>query len=276
MRRPRPEVIHGDPAVILPGLMVKGVRADLVYMDPPFCTGRDFHMPDGRLAFSDKWGGGPKRWLAVVREVAIAAWATLRGHGHLVVHVDPRGSHVVRGALDAEFGEQHFASEVVWRYRRWPTKSRTFQAMHDTILVYRKDATGRTSRWNQLYEPLAPSTIEVWGTRGQRAQYKDGKRNRSASTDVESPGAPMSDVWDIPIIAPSSRERTGFPTQKPEALLERIVTVLSDSGDLVIDPCMGSGTTLAVARRMGRRSIGVDPSAVAVHTAKVRLEGGGR
>jgi site-specific DNA-methyltransferase (adenine-specific) len=100
---------------------------------------------------------------------------------------------------------------------------------------------------------------------------ENGRRKRSSSTEAESQGVPLGDVWDIGIIAPVARERTGFPSQKPEKLLERLVNVLTDPGDLVLDPYAGSGTTLAVAHRLGRRFVGIDESPVAVATIESRL-----
>ncbi|HWL84263.1 MAG TPA: site-specific DNA-methyltransferase, partial [Polyangiaceae bacterium] len=161
--------------------------------------------------------------------------------------------------------------EIVWRYRRWPSKTPNFQRVHDVLLRYRKDA--RTSpRWNTLYEPLAPSTLATWGVNKQRAVYaKSGRRARSSTTAEATAGAPLGDVWDIGVIAPVARERTGYPSQKPEALLERLLRSLSDPGDLVLDPYAGSGTTLSVAARLGRRFIGIDASEIAIATAERRL-----
>ena len=120
---------------------------------------------------------------------------------------------------------------------------------------------------------LAASTVKSWGTKKQKAEMmEDGKlkkRLKSTSTEAETDGVPMGDVWDIGILAPSGKERVGYPTQKPEALLERLVGALSDAGELILDPCAGSGTTLAVAAKMGRRFIGIDSSPVAVETMRV-------
>jgi site-specific DNA-methyltransferase (adenine-specific) len=104
---------------------------------------------------------------------------------------------------------------------------------------------------------------------------KDGRRTRSSTTPDVSPGAPLGDVWDIGIIAPVARERTGYPTQKPEGLIERIVLSCTHPGDLVLDPYCGSGTSLAVAKRLGRRAIGIDESPVAVQVILARLRGMG-
>ena len=99
----------------------------------------------------------------------------------------------------------------------------------------------------------------------------DGRRARSSTTDEPSPGAPLGDVWEIGIIAPVSKERTGYPTQKPEALLERLVLSCSHPGDLVLHPYAGSATTLAVAARLGRKAVGIDESSVAIQVGEARL-----
>jgi site-specific DNA-methyltransferase (adenine-specific) len=191
--------------------------------------------------------------------------------GCAVVHVDPRTSHYVKVLCDEIFGEECFASEIVWRYRRWPSKTPNFQRVHDVLLRYRRDASA-SPRFHQLYEPLAPSTVATWGTNKQRAVFgKGGRRERSSTTAAPTEGAPMGDVWDIGVIAPVARERTGYPAQKPEALLERLIRALTDPGDRVLDPYAGSGTTLAVAARLGRRFVGIDRSDVALSTIHARL-----
>lgn len=196
----------------------------------------------------------------------------LAPHGSVVVHVDSKTSHYVKVLGDEIFGEECFASEIIWRYRRWPSKTPNFQRVHDVLLRWRKCAKTKP-RFNTTYEPLAASTLATWGTSKQRAVFeKDGRRARSSTTEEATQGVPMGDVWEIGVIAPVSRERTGYPTQKPEALLERLIRALSDEGDLVLDPYAGSGTTLAVAARLGRRFVGVDQSEVALEIVTRRLE----
>jgi hypothetical protein len=176
----------------------------------------------------------------------------------------------VRLLGDRVFGEDAFASEVVWRYRRWPSKTPNFQRVHDVLLRWVADPSF-DPRWNQLYEPLAPSTLKTWGTGKQLAVVEGGKRVRSSTTAKESPGVPLGDVWDIGIIAPVAKERVDFPTQKPEKLLERLVLSLTGPGDFVLDPYCGSGTTLVVAERLGRPWVGIDSSSVATRVARERL-----
>ena len=253
----------------------------LAYMDPPFFTGRVHDAKIGKkddrvrvAAFDDRWEDQAS-FLETLAARLEATWRLLAPHGSLVIHVDPRTSHYIKVLADEIFGPEAFASEIVWRYRRWPSKTPNFQRVHDVLLRFRKDPKVRP-RWNQPYEPLAASTLTTWGTRKQKAVFAtSGRRARSSSTEEATPGAPMGDVWELGLIAPVAHERTGYPSQKPEALLERIILALSDPGDWVLDPYAGSGTTLAVAARAGRRFIGIDESLVAIDTVQKRLEKAG-
>jgi site-specific DNA-methyltransferase (adenine-specific) len=261
-------------------------RAMLVYLDPPFFTnrvheavvrktGRERGPARTRIAaFDDRWPDLSSYLDALGKRLA-AARELLAPEGSIVVHVDPKTSHYVKVLGDEFFGADAFASEIVWRYRRWPSKTPNFQRVHDVLLRWRRDPKARP-RWNQLHEPLAASTLATWGTNKQRAVFEeDGRRARSSSTEEPTDGVPMGDVWEVGVIAPIARERTGYPSQKPEALVERLVRALTDPGDLVLDPYAGSGTTLAVAARLGRRFIGIDQSAVAIETTRERLKNAG-
>lgn len=282
-------LVHGDN---LPGLAALADelsgRVTLAYLDPPFLTNRAHELvvksdapKAGPLkarakkhAFDDRWSSRADYLESLGRRL-VALRALLAPHGSVVVHVDPKTSHYVKVLCDEIFGDDAFASEIVWRYRRWPSKTPNFQRVHDVLLRYRKDPSA-VPRWNQPYEPLAASTLATWGKNKQRAVIeKDGRRSRSSTADEPTKGAPMGDVWEIGVIAPVARERTGYPTQKPEALLERIVSALSNPGDVVLDPYAGSGTTLAVAARLGRHFVGLDASDVAIGVCRTRLEGVG-
>ncbi len=262
-------------------------RVTLAYMDPPFLTGRVHETREAprragpgerrgsagpgerRVAFDDRWSDRAA-YLESLGARLSAIRALLAPHGCVVVHVDPKTSHYVKVLCDEIFGEECFASEIVWRYRRWPSRTPNFQRVHDVLLRYRKSAEAEP-RYHPMYEPLAASTLATWGTKKQRAVVKDGRRLRSSKTEESTPGVPMGDVWDIGVIAPVARERTGYPSQKPEALLERIVLALSSPGEIVLDPYAGSGTTLAVAERLGRVFLGIDQSDVAIETTIARL-----
>ncbi len=264
-------------------------QVTLAYLDPPFLTGRAHEAivkdPAVRakdrggplkarprtFAFDDCWSSRAE-YLASIGQRLVLIRDLLAPHGSVVLHVDPKTSHYLKVLGDEIFGEEAFASEIIWRYRRWPSKTPNFQRVHDVLLRWRKDPKVKP-RFNVPYEPLAASTLATWGTNKQRAVIeKDGRRARSSTTEEASKGVPMGDVWEIGVIAPIARERTGYPTQKPEALLERLVLALTDPGDLVLDPYAGSGTTLAVAARLGRTFVGIDQSDVALEITKNRLE----
>jgi site-specific DNA-methyltransferase (adenine-specific) len=276
-------LVHGDNLGALRALSDRsGPACALVYLDPPFFTGRQ-HLrvsrrrgADGRVVrtlspgFDDRWEGLDD-YLTELRDRIAQARELLQPSGSLVVHVDPKTSHYAKVLCDEVFGPRSFASEIVWRYRRWPAKTPNFQRVHDVLLRYVRDPDVRP-RFRQLYEPLAASTLATWGDKKQRAVVgSDGRRQRSSTTEDPTPGAPLGDVWEIGIVAPVARERTGYPTQKPEALLERLIEALTEPDDLVLDPYLGSGTTLAVCARLGRRGIGVDQSAEALAITRKRL-----
>ncbi len=265
-------------------------KVTLAYLDPPFLTNRSHDAlvkTEGgsgpalkagarlrRFAFDDRWTGRGA-YLEALGQRLVLVRELLAPHGSMVVHVDSKTSHYVKVLGDEIFGEDAFASEIIWRYRRWPSKTPNFQRVHDVLLRFRKDPS-QTPRFNATYEPLAPSTVATWGKNKQRAVFASGgRRTRSETTSEPTKGVPMGDVWEIGVIAPISRERTGYPSQKPEALLERLVLSLSDEGDIVLDPYAGSGTTLAVAARAGRVFLGIDQSEVAIDLARRRLANAG-
>ncbi|MFO7177830.1 MAG: site-specific DNA-methyltransferase [Pseudomonadota bacterium] len=283
---PASRVIEGDNLGAMAALREQGARVMLAYLDPPFFTGREHvHVERRRTkagvvrtlspAFDDRWESLDE-YLAALWDRVRAARELLAPEGCLVLHVDPKTSHYAKVLCDEIFGSRCFASEIIWRYRRWPAKTNNFQRVHDVLLRYVREPD-RPHRFRQLYEPLAESTRATWGSGRQRAVIDaNGRRRRSSTTAEPSPGTPLGDVWDISIVAPVARERTGYPTQKPEALLERLVEACTYPGDLVLDPYCGSGTTLAVCARLGRDAIGIDRSPLALEITRERLRALGR
>lgn len=277
------ELITGDNLRALQALAHRPQRFTLAYLDPPFLTGRE-HAEVGRHrnaqgdivrtltpAFDDRWTS-LEAYLTALGDRLTAARELLTDDGCLVLHVDPKTSHYAKVMCDEIFGMRAFASEIVWRYRRWPAKTKNFQRLHDVLLRYVKNPDV-APRFRQLYEPLAASTLATWGDKKQRAVMDAAGRRRCSSTTPEkTAGAPMGDVWEISIVAPVAKERTGYPTQKPEALLQRLIEACTDPGDAVLDPYLGSGTTLSVAARLGRTGTGIDANPRALHIARQRLE----
>ncbi len=267
-------LIHSDNFPALLDLMREGKQFTFAYSDTTFYSQRDYFTKTGEFAYSDRWSSVDD-WIDSLRGPLSLVWEMLLDTGSMVVHVDPRQSHRVRGLLDSicktSRGESCFASEIVWRYRRWPTNTPNFQRVHDTLFRFVKNPRVKPV-WNQLYEPLSPSTLKVWGDkRKQKAFFADGKRIKTVLTDEPSKGCAMGDVWEISNIAPRTPERTNYPTQKPEELLERLILSCTNPGDWILDPYLGSGTSLAVAQRLGRNGVGIDASDVAIRTARERL-----
>lgn len=282
------QLIHGDNLHAVHALVPTFAnQVTLIYLDPPFFTMRQHERvvrtkaptgPPVRVltpAFDDRWED-LAAYLQSIRVRLEALRQLLAPHGSIVVHVDPKTSHYVKVMGDEVFGIDAFASELIWRYRRWPARTPNFQRVHDVLLRWVREPRC-APRFVQQYEDLAPSTLKTWGKGKQRAVFDDsGRRRRSSTGGTESPGAPLGDVWEIPIVAPVARERTGYPTQKPEALLARLIESCTHPGEWVLDPYNGSGTTIAVAAKLGRRAVGIDSSPAAIAVTRERLRESGR
>jgi DNA modification methylase len=251
---------------------------DLAYLDPCFNTGADFGAYIDRPAIPklhDLSSGWTVPALALIGNVAprvpddlrpylyelgeqlLAVRRVVKANGAIWIHVDERHAHLVRLLGELLLAPFAWQRTVIWRYRRWPTKARGFQRMHDVLFWF----AGPDHTFRELYgyESLAESTRKTFGTKKQRADFSSGHRKPSVTAE-DTQGPPLSDVWDVGVLAPRSKERTGYPTQKPEALLERVLGATSKRGDTVLDPVCGSGTTLAVAHELGRNWIGIDRS----------------
>jgi len=250
---------------------------DLIYIDPPFFSTKMYEVIFGdtgeRRAFEDRWKGDVYHYVTWMEPRLAQMRRLLKPSGTIYVHLDYHAVHYMKVAMDRIFGSGNFLNEIIWNYRRWPTRARHFQRMHDTILLYQKsDDAGRI--FNAIYKGRAKSTLRRWGKRKIRARHDEkGRRLPSVAEEEESKGVPIDDVWDIPIIAPVAKERRGYPTQKPERLLERIIRASSKPGDIVADFFCGCGTTLAVAHKMKRRWIGCDISPTALRVVRERLMG---
>lgn len=233
-----------------------GIR--LIYMDPPFATKRDFTSSDEELAYRDKVVGA--EFVEFMRRRLILMRELLAPDGCIYVHLDEKKSHYIKLVMDEVFGEHRFQREIVWRMgwlSGYKTAAKNWIRNHDVILYYSLDP----SRFNKSYIPYPKGYVRRGGT------APTGK------------GVPLEDTWNcneldrlnsIQIVS-FSGEKTGFPTQKNEDLLARIIEASSSPGDLVLDPFVGSGTTLAVAEKLGRRWIGIDSAKVAIYTTQKRL-----
>lgn len=235
---------------------------DLIYLDPPFATGRARRK--GTASFADQWSGGLKSFLAFLHPRLEQCRRLLPAHGTLYVHLDWRAAHYVRIQLDALFDGRNFLNEIIWHYRTGGASAKWFGRKHDTLLVYAKQA-GR-HRFNVLREG-------IYRTDGLRRD-EDGrpfKSTRNGRLYFHADGPALTDVWDIPFLSTVSRERVRWPTQKPLALLDRIIRASTRPGDCVADFFCGSGTALVAAKRRGRRWLGCDSAARAVAISRRRL-----
>ena len=220
--------------------------------------------------------GAMRAYLAFMGPRLVEMHRVLSKKGSIYLHCDPTASHYLKGIMDAIWDQENrsknefFRNEIVWSYRRWAAKHPNFQRMHDIILRYSK---GTNVTWNQLYEPRPASTVKRFGNKEIKSAYApDGKRIPSEMMSKESKGVPLRDVWDISVIAPSGKERLGYPTQKPRALYERMIKSSSNEGDIVLDPFCGCGTTIDAAHTHNRRWMGIDLTIMALDPMRHRLE----
>ncbi len=200
-------------------------------------------------------------------------YRVLKSTGSFYLHCDPTASHYLKLIIDGIFCSQggNFQNEIIWSYKKWAVAEKSFSRNHDIILFYSKNE--KKSLFNVLLQERAASTLKRFGNKKIVSGHNEnGKRVPSQTTDEDSKGVKMSDVWEIPIIAPSSKERLGYPTQKPEALLERIIKASSNENDLILDAFCGCGTSIAVAQRLNRKWIGIDITYQSISLILKRLE----
>ncbi|HEY2555772.1 MAG TPA: DNA methyltransferase [Diaminobutyricibacter sp.] len=267
-------VVHADNLDVLRAL--DDASFTLIYLDPPFNTGRRQARQTTTSVRSEGGAGSVTGFKGQTYERIkgdllryddrfddywefleprlIEAWRLLADDGTLYLHLDYREAHYAKVLLDALFGRESFLNEIIWAYdygakskNRWPTK-------HDTILVYVKD----------------PSSYYVDSTAVDREPYMAPGLVTAEKAEL---GKLPTDVWWHTIVSPTGREKTGYPTQKPEGVLRRIVQASSREGDWVLDFFAGSGTTGAVAAALGRRFVLVDQNAEAIAVMRDRFAG---
>jgi site-specific DNA-methyltransferase (adenine-specific) len=257
--------------------------SQLIYLDPPFNT----HLPrtapirrrtradDASLTYIDSFGA-PTDYVAYMKPRVQQMRRVLAGNGSLFFHCDWRMGHHVRLLLDELFSHSDgaskpagvFVNEIIWHYGLGASRaSRHLLTKHEVIFWYANSLhytfnvirTVPTSAMQAKYRHIDEQGNRYMNSYGKRYLLKGGK--------------PLDDVWDMPAIAPTSTERSGYPTQKPLALLERIIQLASNEHDTVLDPFCGSGTTLVAAQALGRAWIGIDQLPQAIEIARQRLEG---
>lgn len=285
-------LIYGDNLLAMAAILAGGndmeplrSKVDLIYIDPPFDSKADYRTKiilDGtsveqrptaieQFAYSDTWADGTSSYLRMITPRLCLMKELLSDKGSIYVHLDWHVGHYVKIILDEIFGRDHFRNDIIWHYENklgtgWAAK--TFDTRHDILFLYSKS---ENYVHNLIAEPvknkkLQPVTKKVEGERvwlkneDGSLMYAEGASER-----------PVGDVWTIPIINPVATERLDYKTQKPEALLERIINASSNEGQLVADFFVGSGTTAAVAERLGRRWIASDFGKPACMVTRKRL-----
>jgi site-specific DNA-methyltransferase (adenine-specific) len=249
---------------------------DLIYLDPPFFTQQKQTLKtrDNSKAyyFKDTWENA-ERYINYIRNRLVECQRVLKNTGSIFLHCDRTASHQLRLMLDDVFDERNFQSEIVWVYKRWSNSKRGLLNSHQTIYFYSKSGD---FKFNRTYDAYSPTT-NVDQIFQKRVRDKNGKTkykkdaNGRCELIAQKKGVPLSDVWEIPYLNPKANERVGYPTQKPIILLERIIQLVTDAGDVVLDPFCGSGTALVAAALLGREYIGIDISSDAIELAKKRL-----
>ena len=269
----RNRLVLGDQARVLPALASDlAGQVSLVYVDPPFETGGDFDFQAAVHGSADdaprvavpayRDSRGLDAWLAWFDGASRLVSDLLAVGGSLYVHLDAHVAHYAKVVLDEVFGPGAFQREIVWRIgwvSGFKSRARGWIRNHDTLLFYAKG--GRPATFHKEYIPYPPGYVR-----------RDGRPPRG-------PGYPIEDVWngsdidrmDSIQIMSFSGEKVGYPTQKNESLVSRIVRASSSPGDLVLDFCVGSGTTAVVAEKLGRRWVACDASPIAVHATRKRL-----
>ncbi|MGN0285832.1 MAG: site-specific DNA-methyltransferase, partial [Segatella copri] len=258
-------LLAGDPQTGLPSLRGK---VDLIYIDPPFDSKADYRtkvkLPGVDLqqkptvveqfAYADTWEEGTISYLRMIYPRLVLMKELLSDRGSIYVHIDWHVGHYVKMILDDIFGKASFRNEIIWWYL-WGGRGKTqWNSKHDTILFYSKG-----DKWTFNYKDVLDDHNLMTEGSKNRLNYKGAMvTTKSNTSEIPDDKVLPSDTWYIATINAMSKEKLNYATQKPEALLERIIKASSNEGDLVCDFFGGSGTTAAVAEKLGRRWITCD------------------
>jgi DNA modification methylase len=294
------KLIWGDNKLVLASLKGGPLRREieaagglkLVYIDPPFDVGADFRFDievgDGdtltkessvieELAYRDTWGRGQDSYLAMLHERLTLARDLLHADGVIFVHCDWRVNSIVRITLDEIFGREGHVNEIIWAYSIGGKGAGRFARKHDTLYFYSKSGIfffdGRHPLVVKPRKPNSHMRLKA-DSDGREFQEKTDKKSGKIYRYYVDEGKIPEDYWtDIEQLNWEDAERIGYATQKPERLLQRIIASSTQEGDLIADFFCGSGTTLAVAEKLGRKWIGADLGRFAIHTSRKRLIG---
>jgi len=291
---------YGDNLDIL-RRYIKDETVDLIYLDPPFKSNQDYNVlfaeQNGSRsaaqikAFEDTWqwdktsaktyqeiveGGGKvaeamlafrtylgendmMAYLAMMAPRLIELRRVLKCSGSIYLHCDPTASHYLKILMDAVFGPANFQNEVIWCYKTGGATKRRFGRKHDILLFYGKDAA------QTVFNVQKEKSYMMHRYGFKKSKFQEDEQGQYSWVI-------MKDWWEIPSVGSADKQRLGYPTQKPERLLERVITASSNEGDIVLDPFCGCGTTIAVAQRLKRRWMGIDITCLATALIKHRLK----
>lgn len=249
---------------------------DLIYLDPPFFTEKKHKLKTRdrtkEFSFDDIWGSDLAYGEFLFERISLMK-EVLKDTGSIFVHCDKSGEHIVRAILDNVFGSENFQSEIIWSYKRWSNSKKGLLPSHQNIYFYSKTDN---FKFNMMFTAYSETTNidQILQSRTRDEHNKsvyDMLENGQFKHGKEKVGVPLSDVWEIPYLNPKAKERVGYPTQKPLLLLERIIELVTDKDDLVLDPFCGSGTTCVAAKLSNRKYIGIDKSEDAVALSNNRV-----
>ena len=291
------KLIWGDNKLVLSSLKNGPLREEierqggikLIYIDPPFDVGADFSMDIEigddtftkeptileELAYRDTWGRGSDSFISMIYERLVLMRDLLAEDGSIYVHCDWRVSAYIRLVLDEVFGREFHRNEIVWCYTGASQTKDRFIRKHDSIHYYSKKQYP-IFNWQDVIVQYSEETVARTGRgAGDSGLYTDDHNAKDKHKNRLHKGGKIPEDWwkDIYRLQGNSIEKIDYPTQKPEALLERIIKASSNEGDIVADFFCGSGTTLAVAEKLGRKWIGSDLGKFAVHTTRKRMIG---
>lgn len=259
------QLILGDNLEILKSLPSESV--DLIYIDPPFFSNRNYEViwgDDGEIrSFKDRWSGGMSHYIEWLKDRVEEMYRILKPTGSMYLHCDWHADAYIRvNILDKIFGMGNFRNEIVWQYFMGGKPKKFYARKHDTIFFYTK-----TDKYNFNYFKIKRYLDFVPSLKDESKDADNGKDDIGYWSMVGCP-----DVWPIKGVFNMSNEAIGYPTQKPEALLERIIKASSNEGDVVLDCFVGGGTTVAVADKLKRKWIGIDQSVAAIAVTEARLD----
>jgi DNA modification methylase len=248
---------------------------DLIYLDPPFFSNRTYEVIWGDeseiRSFKDRWKGGIEHYIGWMEPRLRELHRVLKPTGSIYLHCDPHASHYLKVSMDKIFGADNFRNEIIWHYynKMHDRRKKLFPRATDTLLFYVKDARADFT-FHQLKEKREKPIKQLLRQKvnGRMVNKKDAAGHVQYRISTHRI---MDNVWRIPALQPAASEKLGYPTQKPEALLKRLVEASTDRGDVVLDPFCGCGTAVAVAHQLSRRWIGIDISPTALDIIDQRL-----